>query len=357
MPSATSNTHLPSAEVSWAKEFQSEDLIRKLEHQTNLRLIVESENSRLKSRISEMQELEKMIQDANPQFPNHHNMQLKAEIENLRLRLRILTEENELLRARLQERPEPIYKTSQESYKKAELTNKELLRELSEFKDAYEDLRKLYANDIASQKSRYEDLIIERNKLEAKLKDFSIRDPEALDSMQDKIKKIKNDYRDKIKQLEQRIQPEVTEHISDARLKEIEARLAVLQSKLIDQPAFNEKALMRKTAQKSSRASPRSEYSPYATWRTQNVSPNLMDSGKNSPFSNRSPRNTQRIFKENFKSSRGRGEKHNASKSPARTSTKSPDNRNCSGLRNGLKGKECGTCVRKHGQDWTKRFS
>ena len=223
------------------------------------------------------------------------------------------------------------------------------LRELSESKDAYEALRKLYANDVASQKARYESLNAEKHEIELKLKASALSrpSPEAADSVQDKIRRMKSEYREKVKQLELRVRPEGQEQVSDSRLKEIEARLAELQSKLVGQSDCNEEALMKQTMQKSSRASPRRQNSPNATWRTMNAAPDVLDSGHNSPCSNRSPRGTQRAFKEGVKPSRGRIKKDDASKSPCRGPSKSPANRPSSGLRHAPQGKQSGICARK----------
>ena len=358
VPYPYANFDMPSMEQSSIKEGKSEDLAKKLEYETKLRLIAEDDNLKLRSKITELQEYEKLSREHSARNINNKNADFLIEIENLRVRVRILTEENELLRARLNEKSDASLNSKPEGLEKIDYKNRELLRELTEFKDAYEELRKIYAQDISSQKARYEKLYNEKKGLEGRLRDLLARHDDLVEAepMQEKIRKMKNEYRDKVKELEKRIQPEDKDEVSDARLKEIEARLTVLQGKLTEQSAYNEKALMRRAPQKSSKAaSPRRENSPYATWRTMNVSPNFQDSEKNTAYSNKSPRNTERGFKDTLNSSRGRSKRDNGSKSPTRGSSNSPGGRSSSRHRHSPQHKQCETCIRKHGHDWARR--
>ena len=350
---------MPSIEQSSIKEAKSEDLLKKLEHETKLRLIAQDDNSKLRSQLAELQEYEKLSKEQSARATNSKNADLLIEIENLRVRVRILTEENELLRTRLNEKSDSGLKIKSDGLERIEAKNRELLRELTEFKDAYEELRKIYALDISSQKARYEKLYSEKTGLELRLSDLLARHEGLVpEPMQEKIRKMKTEYRGKVKELEQRIRPEDKDEVSDARLKEIEARLAVLQGKLTEQSAYNEKALMRRGPHRSSKAaSPRRENSPYATWRTMNVSPSLQDSDKNTVYSNKSPRTTDRALKDALGSSRGRSRRDTGSKSPTRGSSNSPAGRSSSRHRHSPEHKQCETCIRKHGHDWARRIN
>jgi DNA repair exonuclease SbcCD ATPase subunit len=338
--------------VSKAREL---DLLSQLESEKNLRKLAEDENDRLKKYLQDHQSSQK-LSSTNPKS------YITPDIDSLKAKLKILTEENDELRKHLSNHSDT--RRLKEKLETEERNTQELLRELREFKDAYEELRKNYAKDVASQKTRFEELFNEKVHLEARLQQilhrFENSDLEEAGLMQEKIRNIKNDYREKVRELEKKI-PENTEEVSDARLREIEARLNVLQGKLAQQSEYNERALARRVPRLSSRGgSPRRDVSsrgqsPYSTLRTFTGSPSYkLDTGRSSARSGKSPTSTARNFKDSNPSSlsRSKGKGSNSSKSPTRNEVSSPSGRSSSRLRQQIPHKQCETCIRKHGIEW-----
>lgn len=497
------------------KELQDE-----FEKEKNLRLALEREIENLKIRINYLVDIEKQYEDYR--LKALKVTELQAELDKLNARIKLLLDENEDLRRKLNQSRDYMTNNTkyQQELERESTRNSELLRQLKEFKDAYEELRCTYAKDVNTQKERYDRLYDEKMQLELRLREFrekyeklsrehyrdyyrdserpnkdqdwymreserqiresdkfrgtdrpfrdserlfqeserptsnpeklypeserllasfgspgsgyelnkdkdgpfrvqeiSNKEPEAGmksygrpdkinddqyrqgnalekaqspvsnrnkdrptadkgrdkpgqgldDSIQEKFKSMKHEYRDRFKKLEKKFNTDKPEDISDARLKEIEDRLSNLHDKLAVQANINDKVLKPKIAPsvlslktpKSKGSTPTKDrnFSPYVTWQSVNSAqtPNS-DSLANSKVPEGKGRLLRNAFSPEvgFKKSPIRGNISRGRRSPNRNEQQSPPSRSLSRKRLYENHAECETCVRRHGHEWAK---
>ncbi|OMJ80710.1 hypothetical protein SteCoe_18961 [Stentor coeruleus] len=471
-----------------------------------LRLALEREIENLKTRIAYLVDIEKQYDDYRLKALKVSELQI--EIDKLNARIKLLLDENEDLRRKLSQSKDYMTNNAkyQQELERESTRNSELLRQLKEFKDAYEELRCTYAKDVNTQKERYDRLYDEKMQLELRLREFrdkyeklsrehyqnyyrdserpkrdedwyvretegqireserpkgtdrifrdserpfqeserplasfgspggdrglkrdkdgpfriqdiDNKDPElgvknygrpernnqdnykignALekaqspagdrnkdkpttekgrdklgqgldDSIQDKIKHMKHEYRDRFKKLEKKFNTDKPEDISDARLKEIEDRLSSLHEKLADQANINEKILkpkigpsvlsLKTPTSKGSTPTKDRNFSPYVTWQSVN---SAQTPNRDSLVNNKDLGSGGRLLRSAFspgksnKKSPIRGNISRGRRSPNRNEQQSPSSRSLSRKRLYENHAECETCIRRHGHEWAK---
>lgn len=368
------NFDQPSIDLASTSDAKYKDLLSQLEKEKSLRISSESTTEKLKEKLLYFQDLEKKYEEYR--LKSLKISDLTIEIENLRKRVSILLEENEDLKKRLRQKFDQDVGQSKwrVEFEREEQRNKELLRELKVAEEAFEDLRILYAKDVGSQKERYEGVYQEKMMLEGRLREITARFEVGTrgdeDVMQERIRRMKAEYRGKVKDLEEKLKPDDKDDLSDKRLKEIESRLATLQGKLLEQSAHNEKALARRAPGLRKESAER-EMSPYSTWKTLNIdqSPTrrVLTERTRSPTRQSPRRNLNEVHKNPSKtltkSLKNSGFSSNSpsrvylgrsSKSPTRSIPSSPTERSSSRNRLNTQRKQCDICIRKHGQDWVR---
>lgn len=369
------NTEVQEPSIE-STDHKYKDLLEELEREKNMRKAAEKENETLRDKLSYLSDLES-------QYEVYHLKSLKIpdltlEIEKLNLKIKLLQEENEELRRKIRGTYDNNLHLASlcKDLEKQKQINDELLKQLSDLKDTYEDLRKSYTKEIKSQKARFSKLSQEKNDLESKLikpqekplsfSDLS-QDPDPDldpdDRIQAKIRDMKTEYRDKLKSLESRLPSEPLTDPSELRLKLIEDRLASLQVKL----SAKEPIVHLPGSQTSRGSTPvRGRFSPGSTFQTSDRSPPGLPNPNPYPYpypqsSNpdkvhasiiRSPARLKVSFAQSFKSPPRQSP---SSKSASRAG--SPSIRSSPGHKLTQTQSECEVCVRRHGHEWARGHS
>lgn len=364
------NLDRPQEEPSIPSDTALKDLQEELERERNLRKAAEKENQALKDRLGYLLDIEKQYEEYRLKYLKLS--ELTQEIDKLNSKIRVLLDENEDLRRKIRGGYENNLNSTrlQKELEFEREKNSDLLKQLNEVKQAYEDLRKIYAKDIHTQKEKYEKLYDEKIQLEVRLretKELNTRPDNFYpqdDEIQAKIRNMKNDYKNKLKRLEQKLDPGKPDDQSELRLKEIEDRLANLQGKLAEQMG---KGSYPPVGSQTSRGSTpnRERNSPLTTWKSSSrFSPQRYPKTVNSvpdvyptrekvikykiEDRNKSPnRGKLSSSPKRFASSSGKG-------SPFRNTQSSPSGRSTSRTKLTEHRHECETCIRRHGHEWAR---
>ncbi|OMJ80533.1 hypothetical protein SteCoe_19173 [Stentor coeruleus] len=142
------------------------------EKEKTLRLALEREIENLKTRISYLIDIEKQYEDYR--LKALKVIEFQGELDKLNLKIKLLLDENEDLRRKLSQSRDYMANNAkyQQELERESTRNSELLRQLKEFKDAYEELRCSYAKDVSIQKERYDRIYDEKMQSELRLKEF-----------------------------------------------------------------------------------------------------------------------------------------------------------------------------------------
>ena len=359
------NFERPPEEKSENSDSKYKDLLDELEKERNLRKIAERENANLRDRMLHLLEVEKQYEELR--LGSSRLALLHEEIDKLNLRIQLLLDENEELRKRASRNTDlnsASLRTMQD-LDKLSTRNHELLRELESCKDAYEELKKAYTRDVNSLKEKFDKLYSEKLKLELRLREFTDHqkpDKEVSEdnSIQEKIRNMKSEYRDKMRNLEQRLGNDPGEGLPDSRIKVIEDRIARIQE-AIDHSSNSERGprLMQNEVPTRLHEAPRGSRSrgstpvkgkeerkekvitPSSTWQSER------GATTGSPL--RSARKSERDVK-----SPGNTARANSSRSPSGEPWRSPSQRTLSRKRLYENHTVCETCVKRHGHEWAK---
>ncbi|OMJ67730.1 hypothetical protein SteCoe_35023 [Stentor coeruleus] len=160
-----------------------QELLELLEKEKNFRLSLESENNNLKARIAYFGQVDKQYEDYK--ISAMKTSKLQNEIDQLNIRVKLLVNENEDLRRGILYNRENTVNNRRwkEELEREVLKNQGILRELKDFKAAYEELRLAYACDANNEKEKYDNLYGEKIQVESLLRDLNY-----------KYKKLLNDY-------------------------------------------------------------------------------------------------------------------------------------------------------------------
>ena len=348
------NFERSSEEKTENNDIKHKELLEEIEKEKNLRKIAERENTNLRDRLKYLLDIEKQYEEYKLKAAKSY--ELYEEIEKLNIRIKILLEENEELHKKTYKSTENFnnFKFQQELDREIN-KNSELSREIQECHDAYEELRKAYTRDVNSLKEKFDKLYSEKMKLEIKLRDTneSFQRPEKDNylkknesfSIQEKIRNMKNEYRDKLKSLEHRLGNEKPENLPDSRIKGIEERIAKIQD-AIEHSSAGEKILKVKPKDTQHKLSltERNQRSRGST----PTKDKFFTPGKDEKNTSKSP--TDFLKKNNSRvKSRGR-----LDSSPIQESKKSLSPRTSSRKRLSEHNAECQTCIKRHGHDWAK---
>lgn len=319
-------------------DIQLRNLLEELEKEKATRKIAERENVNLRERMVYLLELEKQ-----------HEMHCKGsskvpilleEIEKLNVRVQLLLDENEDLRRR-----------------PSRHTTSDLSKELESCREAYEELRKVYTRDVNNLKEKFDKLYSEKVKLELKLREFEKPEKED-DSIQEKIRNMKNEYRDKLRNLDFKFGKEHEEHVPDSRIKVIEDRIAKIQE-AIDQSSGSErpKKIVNKGERSArvltpNRLKERSSSPSNRTWQERPLSYRSPARKVKSPHG--AMKNIGSPGRGVKKNSEGRDSRASSSRSPGSEPWKSPSQRTLSRKRLYENHAVCETCVKRHGHEWAK---
>jgi myosin heavy subunit len=336
------------------------DLLEELERERNLRKAAEKENETLKDKLAYFAELEKQYEEYRIKALRIN--ELNAEIEKLNLKLKLLHEENEELRRKVRGGYESslfIDKLNKELEKEKE-ANAQLVRQLNEMKNAYEELRKTYVRDLNSQKERCAEILNEKIGLEGRLReslDMKRRDLHQDDEIQAKLRNMKSEYKVKLRDLEKRLPSEKNPDNSESRLKEIEDRLAHLQVKLVEKESRVKHHMPGGQTSRGSTPVKDNRGSPATTWRTSDrFSPQRLPRSANSIPDKMNAGNSRSPGRNKTSPMRSSGSPNrtahfvSSSRSPLRNAQSSPG----SGHRLTEQHYECETCVRRHGHEWAR---
>lgn len=365
------NLEHPHVESSEPPDTGFKDLQDELEKERNLRKAAEKENEVLKDRLAYLTDIERQYEEYR--LKSLKLSELNLEIEKLNGKIRVLLDENEDLRRKIRGGYENNLNLTrlQKDLEKERERNSELLKKLNEANQAYEDLRRAYAKDIHTQKELYDKLYDEKIHLEVRMREMRekpARQVEPYDAVDDeiqaRIRNMKHEYKNKLKKLEQKLEPERPDNKSENRLKEIEDRLSNLQGKLAEQTG---KSKYPPTGSQTSRGSTpiKERNSPLSTWKSSSrFSPQRLPKAGNS-VPELYPTH-DRIVKhgvDNKNRSPSRGKASISPKriippaikgSPLRNTQMSPAGRSTSRNRLYEQQHECETCIRRHGHEWAR---
>ena len=365
------NLDHPHGESTETPDTGLKDLQDELEKERNLRKAAEKENEALKDRLAYLTDIERQYEEYR--LKSLKLSELNLEVEKLNGKIRVLLDENEDLRRKIRGGYENNLNLSrlQKDLEKEKERNSELLKKLNEANQAYEDLRRAYAKDIHTQKELFDKLYNEKIQLEVRMREMREKPTRLVepydaadDEMQLRIRNMKHEYKDKLKKLEQKLDPEKPDNKSENRLKEIEDRLANLQGKLAEQTGKNRHPVAG--SQTSRGSTPIKERnSPLTTWKSSSrFSPQRMPRAGNSvpelyPTHDRVLKHG--VNDKNRSPSRGKASVSpkrpisSASKgSPLRNNQSSPAARSASRNRLYEQQHECETCIRRHGHEWAR---
>lgn len=332
----------------------NQNLSQELEKEKIQRKTLEKENTNLKERLSYLIELQKQYEEYK--LKSLKNFEFQSEIDKLNVRIKLLIEENDYLKKKSLKAFE--YTSNHSKYPqeldKIESENFDLKRQLEELSQAYEGLREAYTKDLSILKDKYDRLYSDKILLEKKLQSHNKPEKDLNpivhdNNIQEKIRNLKHDYRDKLRNLEKKLPTERPEDVSDIRLKEIEDRLSTLQNKLTEKSRLKDPLLssnrssnsINKYSIKSRGSTPTEDkgLTNYLSWR----------SLKNSEKSPLKIRKIDLSVPVSTDSSKPR-----TSRSPGTGSRRSPTARSLSRKRLYENHAECETCIRKHGHEWAK---
>ena len=350
-------------EKSESSDSRYKELLDELEKERNLRKIAERENMNLRDRMLYLLEVEKKYEELR--MGSTRISSLHEEIDRLNLRIQFLLDENEEIRKRPSRNTDPTNSGSLKTppdLEKIAARNRNLLQELESCKDAYEELRRAYTRDVNSLKEKFDKLYSEKTKLELRLREFTDRqrpEKEGLEdnSIQEKIRSMKNEYRDKLRGLENRLGKDHVEGLPDSRIKVIEDRIARIQE-AIDHSSNSERGARLTPSetptrlQETTRSNKSRGSTPVAGKDERKGKVGTPSSAWQSErgFTSGSPVRNVKIRDRDVKSP-SYTDRGNSTKSPK---WKSPSQRCLSRKKLSDNNAVCETCVKRHGSDWAK---
>jgi hypothetical protein len=351
-PSAHGSRPEPSAELYKA-------LLLELEKEGRERKFLEKENESLRNRLKYVMETEKTCQRCK-EYAYHVN-EMQGEIDKIRTRIGILTEENDNLRKQLQRSLGMSGSQNREDGR--------LLQEVKEYRRAYEEISGRFEREMGMQQDRYERVLREKEEMEKRMREYSEglgkyrssqMELERIENerVQDKIAKLKREYNDKIRNVEKREEKDRSEGVSDVRLRQIESRLTVLQDKLAEQSAINERILHAKKGIEQETFSPMKmrdldRENGLVDYKTVENYPKSQakSSEKKKIKGSRSENNTEQTDRQ-YEESPRRSLRTNSKSSSKQQVTASPNSR--ASRHSEYHNPECKTCVKRHKHEWAK---
>lgn len=194
-----------SSESKLKLDLKLQEALNALAQEQKQRTRLENENENLKQRLASLLEIESKYEEYR--IKALKLTETNNEVEKLNIRIKILLDENQELRKKVK-----IYDAGlgNKGIKELEIEkelNLKLKQQLIDTQEAYDELRQTYMQDVDSQRSRFQKLYSEKNLLDKEIRDIK-GNKVFNDSIQERIKDMKNQYLEKLKQLEERIETE-----------------------------------------------------------------------------------------------------------------------------------------------------